>query len=199
MRFIACALVFVCGCSADVFTGDDAGVAPDAMSEALAIDASVVDAPMTTASDAPSDACDEPSTYYLDGDGDGYGGTTTVTACAPPSSQWITRGGDCDDGNSVVHPGQQNYFTSGYTPTGKTNVISFDYDCDGSELESGSPAHAACHFDVLTCVGDGYVEAVPRNGSNVDAFCGSMQEVTCGGLSCVAGVPFNTTSAIACH
>jgi hypothetical protein len=142
-----------------------------------------------------------PVLYFNDGDDDGYGGTTTVTQCDPPTTgHWVTRGGDCDDSNQAVSPGQTAYFETGYVPTGQS-AVSFDYDCSGAESESGSAAHADCQVVSLACSGSGYLEASPvRSGPGVDPFCGSNQAVTCAfsGLACKAGSPY-TTGAIACR
>ncbi len=142
-----------------------------------------------------------PLSYFLDRDGDGYGGTTTVKACVPPGSGvWVTSGGDCDDGNATVNPGQSAYFSAGYVPTGKSS-LSFDYNCDGDESESGTPAKASCQLVSLSCAGSGYIEASPvRSGSGVDAFCGSTEAVSCAlsSLSCKAGAPY-AVSPVACH
>ena len=43
-------------------------------------------------------------TYYLDGDSDGVGGTTSKSACAPPNG-YVTTTGDCNDGDALVKPG----------------------------------------------------------------------------------------------
>lgn len=44
-------------------------------------------------------------TYYLDGDGDGYGGSTSsVQSCTKPSG-YSTVSGDCNDSNATVNPG----------------------------------------------------------------------------------------------
>jgi hypothetical protein len=150
--------------------------------------------------DAAAEAC-VPVVFFLDGDGDNYGGTTSSKGCAPPDSRaWVTVGGDCDDSNPTVNPGQGGYFDVGYVPTGQS-VISFDYNCDGHESESGSPPKAACKTTGLTCGGSGYIAATPaRSGTGVDPYCGSTQEVTCAEstLSCVAGTPY-ATSPITCH
>jgi hypothetical protein len=139
--------------------------------------------------------------YYLDGDGDGYGGTTTKSACAAPDAgTWVTKGGDCDDSNATVHPGQSAYFSQGYVPTGKVDV-SFDYDCDGQESESGNAPKASCQVVNLACAGSGYLEADPvRSGAGVDPFCGSAASVDCAyvNLACKAGAP-QQASPIACH
>lgn len=176
------------GASGSADAGADvADAAADAAVDAVAVDAS-------------GDGC-AVVTFYLDGDDDGYGGTTTITGCAPPASgTWVTQGGDCDDSNKVVHPDQPNYFPQAYTKTG-TAELSFDYNCDGSESEAGSNPQLGCHVVNLGCVGSGYVPAdPPRSGAGVDAYCGSTQKENCTGnaLSCKAGAPF-AAAAIACH
>ncbi len=185
--------------AADTYAGNsDVGV-PDTGSEAtLSANDAGTDA-ISEGGDA-GDAC-VPITYFLDGDGDGYGGTTTSKGCVPPDSRpWVTMSGDCDDSNATVNPGQTTYFAMGYVPTGKTSP-SFDYDCDGAETESGMSDKAACQTVNLTCKGSGYIEASPvRSGAGVDPFCGSAQAVTCASknLSCQAGAPYATTP-IACR
>ncbi len=147
-----------------------------------------------------SDACAKPASFYLDSDHDGWGGTSTVLACDPPSSDYVTKGGDCDDGNDKVHPNQTQFFDTAYTPTGKTDP-SFDYDCDGKESEAGSSPQANCAVVTLSCVGSGYLPASPlRSGVGVDPYCGSGLEVTCAYVSlvCKAGTPM-VTSPIVCH
>src|SRR5688572_2931682 len=50
--------------------------------------------------DAPAN-----STFYRDGDGDGYGAAASGTAqgCAPPTG-YVSRNDDCNDGDTAVHP-----------------------------------------------------------------------------------------------
>ncbi len=48
-------------------------------------------------------------TAYLDGDGDGFGGTATTTACALPSNA-TTDNSDCDDTDASVSPNSMWYF-----------------------------------------------------------------------------------------
>jgi hypothetical protein len=169
----------------------------EAGSDAGAAEGGVVDA------SGGAEAC-APITYYADGDGDGYGGTTTVAGCTPPSNgNWVTQGGDCDDSNAQVHPEVMAFYTLGYTPPGATQV-SFDYNCDGMETESGTSAKADCAgAGLLNCAaGDGYIQASPaRTGVGVDAYCGSGQEVKCAAstLACAAGSPYSAPSSIACH
>jgi hypothetical protein len=182
--------------------------ASDAPVETGPTDAAASDAPVETgptdaaresASEGGGEAC-TPSIFYFDGDGDRYGGTTTFTGCeAPANGSWVRVGGDCDDSNSEVNPGQTAYFAHGYVPTGKSTT-SFDYNCDGQETESGNSPKAGC-YGGLNCMGSGYVAATPqRSGPGVDPFCGSDQAVTCAlqALTCTAG-PQQQVAPITCH
>ena len=76
--------------------------------------------------------------YYLDADGDGYGGTTFQLACEP-SQNYITQTGDCDDGDAAVFPGTVEVCDA------------LDNDCDGAIDE-----HIATSLWFLDNDGDGY-------------------------------------------
>ncbi len=43
--------------------------------------------------------------WFQDADGDSYGAGTSTLACDSPGSTWILVDGDCDDGDSAIHPG----------------------------------------------------------------------------------------------
>ncbi len=59
------------------------------------------------------------TTWYQDGDGDGYGGSTTIDACsAPPGA--LASGGDCHDGDPAV------------SPAATETCDGVDQDCDGA-------------------------------------------------------------------
>ncbi|RME23260.1 MAG: hypothetical protein D6798_13880 [Deltaproteobacteria bacterium] len=47
------------------------------------------------------------STWYLDQDGDGYGAGTPEVACDAPSPDHVPDAGDCDDTDTLVHPGAE--------------------------------------------------------------------------------------------
>ncbi|MEZ4237441.1 MAG: putative metal-binding motif-containing protein [Myxococcota bacterium] len=80
-----------------------------------------------------------PSTYYLDGDGDGYGddGTAFDSDCAPAGA--VLQGGDCDDTDPAVSPGADEVCNG------------FDDDCDGGVDNTGAAELWYADLD-----GDGY-------------------------------------------
>ena len=126
-----------------------------------------------------------PTAYYRDVDGDGFGGTTTKSSCTPPGDGWVTAGGDCEDNDETVFPGQTSYFATPYSKGG--GLHSFDYDCNTKEDQKPTPAGAprkiaasACTMNVAgnACLGDGYVPT-SRAGPGTDPLCGSTQYKTC--------------------
>ena len=92
----------------------DAGIHPDA--DEVCND---VDDDCDGLIDDDDDPVADPSTFYVDGDGDGYGlDDYTVQSCEPPSG-YATTGGDCDDGRADV------------SPVGTETCDDEDEDCDG--------------------------------------------------------------------
>ena len=70
------------------------------------------------------------TTWYTDGDGDGYGGASTTSACSQPSGTTATAA-DCDDTDSAVNPGATE------------TCDGVDTDCDGSVDEGYSAVSAS--------------------------------------------------------
>ncbi|MSQ02169.1 MAG: hypothetical protein EXR71_09805 [Myxococcales bacterium] len=87
------------------------------------------------------------STFYVDGDGDGYG-AEEVRACTLPTGA-AARGGDCDDTDAAFHPTAAEVCTE---PT--------DYNCDGfvgyaDNDGDGFSACGECDDDEVTIHPDG--------------------------------------------
>jgi hypothetical protein len=143
-------------------------------------------------------------TWFPDGDGDGYGRSSgSVVSCdAPTNGAWVLLGGDCDDDNQLVFPKNPNFYSDGYTTAG--NVLSFDYDCSGIEVEDPSARGAApvCN-NILSCptgADNAGFQGTGRTGSGVNALCGSKTLVTCvnANLTCSPVTSMVTTGA-PCH
>jgi CUB/sushi domain-containing protein len=82
--------------------------------------------------------------WYLDGDGDGVGGSTTINACRAPEG-YVDSTGDCDDDNEAVYPGA-------------TEVCDgLDQNCDGDIDQDGTVRPC----EVIECGG----LTAPPNGS----------------------------------
>lgn len=159
----------------DGATDAGSGTAGDAASDA-SIDAPVVDA-----------SCSAPSTWYPDGDHDRVGRTSgAVQSCESPGDHFVKKGGDCNDDNALVYPGQTEYFEEPYVGSGGGET--FDYDCSGKEEGSDDQLGAAPNCGGLAlsnCSGQGYVPT-DRTGTGQNKLCGSAVVRTCqpaGGLN----------------
>ncbi|MFH1463097.1 MAG: putative metal-binding motif-containing protein, partial [Pseudomonadota bacterium] len=75
---------------------DDSGVSPGAVEHCGGIDEDCDGSVDAGAVDA--------TTWYADGDGDGYGGASTTAACTQPSG-YLATSTDCDDADAAIHPG----------------------------------------------------------------------------------------------
>ncbi len=67
------------------------------------------------------DNASDEATWFLDNDGDGYGDDSQVTSsCDTPPGSWASEGGDCDDRNASLSPGEPE------------ECDGIDNDCDDS-------------------------------------------------------------------
>jgi hypothetical protein len=76
------------------------------------------------------------TTFYLDGDQDGYGiSTDFVFACAPVGQHTATKSNDCDDGDGAISPGVAEQPCNG-----------IDDDCSG-QTDEGDAGKTVYYFD----------------------------------------------------
>lgn len=88
--------------------------------------------------------------WFLDNDGDGYGGPETQPGCVAPGAGWVRAGDDCDDKNFSVHPGAAeacdgiDQDCNGVIDEGFARFpVYVDFDLDGYG-DSKMPAGDAC-------------------------------------------------------
>jgi hypothetical protein len=97
------------------------------------------------------------STWYADGDGDGYGDASTTSTACFASAGWVANSSDCDDGDSGVHPGASERCNGvdddcdASVDEGVLSTFFLDADADGY----GDPASTASGCTVPT----GYASA----------------------------------------
>jgi len=90
------------------------------------------------------DSATDASTWYADGDGDGYGDASSTTAACSQPSGYVADASDCDDGASGVNPGA----------TESCNGV--DDDCDGTTDEDSASDASTWYADDD---GDGHGDA----------------------------------------
>ncbi len=89
------------------------------------------------------DGAMDASTWYIDHDGDGYGGVATKQECDQPSG-YVSDGTDCDDDESSANPGatevcdELDNDCDGDTDEGVTTIFYADGDGDGYGVSSVS-------------------------------------------------------------
>jgi hypothetical protein len=119
------------------------------------------------------------STWYADADGDGYGGSTSVSACTAPTG-YVAASTDCDDGAAGVHPGADEVCGDG--ADGDCDGVDPTCDCpcfDAADIQSAYESHwdhditgVMCGIDLLDPLPGGGVQFNSLDGatSYVDSF-----------------------------
>ncbi|MBK9647587.1 MAG: hypothetical protein IPO67_20910 [Deltaproteobacteria bacterium] len=108
--------------------------------------------------------------WTLDDDGDGFGDdTTAVITCTPPGgSSWVNQGGDCDDDDPTVNPGEA------------IGCDGVDNNCDGAidnDLDGDGASDEACGG---TDCDDGDAAIVPEANGDC-ALGGTCNEILLSG------------------
>lgn len=134
----------------------------------------------------PANGCEPAPSYYADNDRDGHGvGPAMGQACTPPEG-FAARADDCLDSNPNVHPGQTEFFATGYTTAG--GATSYDYDCNGvEETPPGRNIGGKCTPSCQV----GYTPGKARDLAGANEYCGSSSAVG----TCSASVECSVTSA----
>ncbi len=161
---LAMAVLLAAGCGGTIASGAEPG--EDAAQEPLD------DAVEEAADDPEPDPLDDPEpdgtedagdctslVWYQDVDHDGFGtNEMTHEGCEPPPG-YVDVGGDCDDDDWDVYPGQPDYFTEPY------GGGSYDYNCDGYEEAQSYDLHTCSIFNCIE--GEGWNEpAAPACGES---------------------------------
>ena len=130
------------------------------------------------------------TTFYLDGDGDSFGGEETTEACSLPDG-YVTEGGDCDDANLLAYPEAVEYCDE------------VDNDCDNA-VDEGVQAtytpdgdddgYGAIDGEVLEACfpPDGYGEPTDCNDAEKTAYPGATED-------CSSGIDEDCDSLVSCE
>ncbi|MBX3130926.1 MAG: putative metal-binding motif-containing protein, partial [Polyangiaceae bacterium] len=89
------------------------------------------------------------NTYYKDNDGDGYGDDkNTQQACVPADSTWVAQGGDCNDADKDMFPGNveicDNKDNDCNPATPEPGQTTYYQDLDGDGYGNPSVTKAVC-------------------------------------------------------
>ncbi|MGA1223363.1 MAG: MopE-related protein, partial [Phycisphaerales bacterium] len=113
-------------------------------------------ADLATDNDCDGDTSEEEAgdrtTFYADGDADGFSGSETALFCTQPEGYAATDEGDCNDADASVNPGAAELCAD----------LAIDNDCDGDTSEEEASDRTAFYADADA---DGF------SGSNTALFC----------------------------
>ena len=134
--------------------------------------------------------------YYFDGDGDGFGGTTTILACGAAPAGFVAVGGDCCDTDRNANPGVPATFWS----SSRTACNNFDWDCDGKETQEFAAVASGCSLSgSITCSDGGWSTAVQGCGITGDWSSCEQISSTVGTVLHISCVPLATTQTQKCR
>jgi len=139
---------------------------------------------------------DPPDTlWYVDADGDGWGGTGTVQDCAQPEGA-VAEGGDCDDSDPSVSPGAAEIWYDGFDQD-CAGDDDFDADGDGYASQDEDPEGTDCNdgsVSVHPGAEDACEDGIDQDCSGADSSCGPEGEIAARSAALVVEAPEPSTS-----
>jgi hypothetical protein len=92
------------------------------------------------------------TTYYYDGDGDGYGtSSNTRTGCQAPGG-YVAQSGDCNDSDSQINPGaKEDCTTTDRNCDGLSEPTSRTCNCSPGDTQTCGTSTGACETGTSTC------------------------------------------------
>jgi hypothetical protein len=122
------------------------------------------------------------TTFFLDGDEDGYGDPLVFTVQCDAPTGHVTDSSDCDDTRPTTHPDADEYCND------------VDDDCNG-EIDDGVPVDSSTFYpdidgdgygdtstSFIGCDGDGYGVATPGDCDDGDLFVSPSATEVCDGV-----------------
>ncbi len=142
--------------------------------------------------------------FYFDYDADGFGNSNfSIQSCGPNGQYSATVGGDCNDNNANINPGETEIpcnnldeNCNGQIDEGSGGTVYF-YDFDGD-------GYGNSDFSIESCQPNGYYTATAGGdcNDNAAAIHPTATEIPCNGIddNCANGIdenaPFSATAAI---
>ncbi len=151
--------------------------------------------------DVDEDTAVDTSTFYMDGDGDGYGRSTLwADACSAPSG-FVADNTDCDDSDAGIHPGADEYCDradhdcDGDTTAGAVDADTWYADTDGDGYgDSGSSTTACTQPSGYSALGGDCDETDTEIHPGATEYCDGV-DTDCDGIADGSGlVTFEDTS-----
>ncbi len=124
------------------------------------------------------------ATWWLDGDGDGYGGEGgSVVACDLPTG-YAEGADDCDDADSAVSPGAEELCDD-----------EVDNDCDGGAGACSPSGEISASDADITLLGDSASDFFGRSGGAGDFNGDGAQDLVVGASNAASGSAYSAGSA----
>jgi hypothetical protein len=107
------------------------------------------------------------TTFYRDGDRDGFGGTSALVSCVAALDGYAATGGDCDDARSSVHPGAPEIACDGRDQDCAGGDVAGDWDVPADFSTIQAAVTAAAPGDTI-CVAPGSYTGIVSVNKDLD-------------------------------